>query len=524
MILIQIHSDRVQIKTDSERLQGLKINDLLMLSDKDTSIVCIITSLAGNDSSNIYNHDNEWLGQTEDRNIINCGILGSLIDDKFTKSVDIYPTTNVSISTIDEDTFTAMIEGGNSSAFKLGAYTNYGTQASLDGNKLFQRHFAILGNTGSGKSVTVSSLLEKLSLLESSNVILFDLHGEYRGLDFVKTVRIGNGGMDFPMWFMSFRDIYSNIFRLKEESATLQLSALRKAYYKARMSKKSEEIPVPFSLDEILNQLKDANEDIVGTGEIYKSGAKMGQEKTVKGENHGKLSSLIALLSDKLLDARYKFMCNEHPQTYLYKFIDEVFSIDDKNIKVIDLSDMPHDMIPVIIAITTKLIYATQLQQQRNDMIPLCIICEEAHAYIPSSDFGLGASQRRLLEVFEIIAKEGRKFGTTLGVVSQRPSELNKTIMAQCANFIVLKMTNETDKSMIKGVLPESSQSIIDMLSLFSAGDCFVIGDAADIILKIKVDMPSQLPKSGTISTWDIWQKDGWLDIDALVDGLLADK
>ena len=529
MKLVKIFSDKVQIKTDSACLKNLKINDLLILADDAVSIVCIVTGLTGNDALDVYDYDHDLLGQTASNNVIDCGILGSLVNGKFTKSIDIYPTTNVEISILDNEAFIDMIRSDGDSVFRLGTYTNYNTRAGLNGNKFFQRHFAILGNTGSGKSVTVSSLLEKLSALQSSNVILFDLHGEYQGLDFVKTVKIGNGGLNFPLWFMPFRDIYSNIFRLKEESATLQLSALRKAYYSARRSKKSEDIPIPFRLNDILDALKDANEDIINTGEFYKTGDKAGQAKTVKGENNGKLTSLIAILADKMLDARYSFMCEEQPQNYLYTFINEVYGISEKNVKVVDLSDVPHDMVPVIIAIITKLIYKTQLQLKRDTMSPvdyhpLCIVCEEAHAYIPSNGFGLGASQRRLLEIFEIIAKEGRKFGTALGIVSQRPSELNKTIMAQCANFIVLKITNETDKSMVKGILPESSQSIIDTLSLFSAGDCLVIGDAADITLKIKIDLPSEMPKSGTINTWDVWRDDRWLDIDVLVDGLLVDK
>ena len=526
MKLIKIFSDRVQIKTDSVHLAGIKINDLLQLSDGTTAIICIVTGITSNDSLAVVNFDDlsefdqDLLSQSEANNTIECGILGSLRGRKFTKSIDVYPTTKVDVSPIDSEAFLEMLDWDDS-AFQLGSYASYATPAMIDGNKLFQRHFAIMGNTGSGKSVTVASLLEKAASKSSSNVILFDLHGEYSGLPFAKTVKIGNGGLDFPLWFLPFRDIYGSMLRLKDESATLQLSALRKAFYKARNSDKGEELPLAFFTSTLLYDLKEQNEDVVFTGEYYKTGDRAGEAKTVKGENNGKLTSVITLLEDKLTDSRYEFMAREHSQNYLYEFLDSVFSINEKNVKIIDLSDAPHDMIPVIVAVVTKLIYSVQLQQKRESILPLCIVCEEAHVYIPSSDFGLGASQRRLLEIFETIAKEGRKFGTTLCIVSQRPSELNKTIMAQCANFIVMKMTNESDKSMIKGILPESSRAIIDMLSLFSAGDCFVIGDSAEITLKTRVDMPSHEPKSNTISTWDIWGQAHTLDVAGLVDGLL---
>lgn len=523
MKLIKIFSDRVQIKTDSEQLNSLKINDLLLLSDDTASLVCIVTGITGNDTMNIYDYDGESLGLTEENNTIECGILGSLTRGKFTKSIDVYPTAKVDISIIDKGAFSGIIMDNNASYFKLGTYANYDTNAMIDGNKFFQRHSAIVGNTGSGKSFAVSSVLEKMSRLKGSNVILFDLHGEYSKLSYVKSVKIGNGGLDFPVWFMPFRDIYSSLLKIKEESATLQLAALRKAYYSARDSKKSEDLPVAFEFDDMVKVLQRDNDEMIHTGEYYKTGDKAGFEKTTKGENNGKLGTIISLLEDKLIDKRYSFMCGRRSQKYIYEFVNEIFGIEEKNIKAIDLSDVPHDMIPTVVAVITKLMYSVQLQQPKETRVPITIICEEAHVYIPSSDFGLGASQRRLLEVFETIAKEGRKFGTTLCIVSQRPSELNKTIMAQCANFIVMKMSNEADKAMMKGILPDSSRTIIDMLSLFMPGDCLVIGDAAKITFKTRIDMPSEEPLSNTIDVWDVWNQPTEINTESLVDSLLSE-
>ena len=524
MNLIKIYSDRVQIKTDAARLKSLKINDLLLLSDKSTSIVCVVTGLVGNDPLEVYDFDQELLGMTESNNTIDCGIIGSINSSgKFTKSIDIYPTTNATVDVVSEEMFASMLHDQLAQCIKLGKYASYDADAWIDGNKLFQRHFAIVGNTGSGKSYAVTSFLEKAADRKGANIILFDLHGEYSGLDFVKTVKIGNGGLDFPMWFLPFKDLYNSILRLKDESATLQLAALRKAYCSARSSDTGEDAPIAYNIESVLESLQAENEEQVSTGEVYKIGDKAGLPKTVKGDNNGKLTSLCMLLQDKLTDTRFAFMSRNNPQQYLYKFTDTIFGIDEKSIKVIDLSDVPSDVRPTLIAVITKLVYSIQLQQEREEATPLTIVCEEAHTYIPSSDFSLGASQRRLLEIFEIIAKEGRKFGTTLCVVTQRPSELNRTIMAQCANFIVLKMTNESDKSMMASVIPESNRNVIDALSLFMPGDCLVLGDSAEIAVKINIDLPSQPPNSATISTWDIWKNKGNVDVSALVSKLIAD-
>ena len=176
-----------------------------------------------------------------------------------------------------------------------------------------------------------------------------------------------------------------------------------------------------------------------------------------------------------------------------------------KPVKNIDLSGIPHDIAVLIIGAITKLIYNIQIMQK--DARPITLVCDEAHVYIPT-DFQLSASQRRMVEIFENIAKEGRKFGITLFVASQRPSELNKTIMAQCANYIVMKLNNENDKSMIKGMMPAGSADVIETTTMFSPGDCLVVGDACPIPLKIHVELAKERPQSKTIDFWTEWGKE----------------
>ena len=148
---------------------------------------------------------------------------------------------------------------------------------------------------------------------------------------------------------------------------------------------------------------------------------------------------------------------------------------------------------------------------------PVTIVCDEAHVYIPDN-FQLTASQRRMVEVFEDIAKEGRKFGVTLFPATQRPSELNKTVVAQCANMIVGKLNNENDKALIKGMLPDGDEALIDAVTMFSPGEVLVIGDAVPIPLKIKVQLAKERPVSRTINFWDVWGEERAYDIAELVD------
>lgn len=203
-------------------------------------------------------------------------------------------------------------------------------------------------------------------------------------------------------------------------------------------------------------------------------------------------------------DKRYAFLFEDKPQSYLADFLNRIMG-GDKPVKNIDLSGIPHDIAVLIIGAITKLIYNIQIIQK--DARPITLVCDEAHVYIPTY-FQLTAAQRRMVEIFENIAKEGRKFGITLFVASQRPSELNKTIMAQCANYLVMKLNNENDKSMIRGMMPAGSADVIETSTMFSPGDCLVVGDACPIPLKIHVELANERPQSKTIQFWDEWGKE----------------
>lgn len=231
---------------------------------------------------------------------------------------------------------------------------------------------------------------------------------------------------------------------------------------------------------------------------------KDGNAKYAKGEYNGKLFGVVNTMETLLTDTRYSFLFDIMGQAYLSDFLNRIMG-GDKPVKNIDLSGIPHDIAVLIIGAITKLIYNIQIMQK--DARPITLVCDEAHVYIPT-DFQLTAAQRRMVETFENIAKEGRKFGITLFVASQRPSELNKTIMAQCANYIVMKLNNENDKSMIKGMMPAGSADVIETTTMFSPGDCLVVGDACPIPLKIHVELAKERPQSKTIQFWDEWLKE----------------
>ncbi|MBQ8803448.1 MAG: ATP-binding protein [Tyzzerella sp.] len=502
MKLIKILSDRIQIKTDRFEFVNTRLNDLFLVSDEEVSLVTTVISIADNDTAGCIGEE-DYIFENDSVKVIECSIIGSVRNGMFSKAIDKYPTTNIKCREITADEFAGMLHGYEGNGFCIGNYKAYNCPAYVDGNKFFQRHACIVGNTGSGKSETVTKILEETSKLKGANVIVFDVHGEYRKLSYVRNITIGRD-FPFPIWMFGFSDMVTNILKIREETASVVMSALRKCYYTICKNPK-ENKPVYFDFDVMLEMMKQLNEEQIMTGEIYKTGEKAGTPKMAKGDYYGKLSGVINTMTDKRLDSRYEFLFASSLQSYVIKVIKALME-NDKPVKNIDLSDIPHDVAISIIGVITKLVYEVHRMFEPEELCPITLVCDEAHVYIPNN-FQLSASEKRMVEVFEDIAKEGRKFGFSLFVASQRPSELNKTIMAQCANFIVSKLNNENDKSMIKGMLPDGNESVIDATTTFSPGEVLVIGDSVPIPLKIQVSLAKERPESRTIDFWDRWKQ-----------------
>ena len=421
----------------------------------------------------------------------------------------------------------------------IGKYaSNKTVEAILDGNRFFQRHATIVGSTGSGKSFIVANILEKANELEYANLIVFDLHGEYNELSYAEQIKIcdSEDGLHIPLWFFNYEEIHSLFIESSEGTSTNQRAAViryilehKKRYLEENMTEFSSEIitadmPIPFSAKGLKAYLEDENIKEETTGEVYRTGDKKGQEKTKQGQYYGKLTNLITRLQTKIDDKKYGFVFNESNTgraEYLKEFVDKIMGID-KKIKVIDLSEVPSDMLPIIIGIVTRLVYEVQFwMSPKTDETrhPIAFICDEAHLYMPRDTTKLKAVENKSLEIFEKISKEGRKYGVSLVIVSQRPAELNSTIISQCNNIISLKITNDRDKSAVATMLTDSLVGLVETLPNLDVGECIVIGDSIKLPTKIILDKPKEEPKSSTIDFWDRWidRKDTVFNIDEAI-------
>ena len=532
----------VLVKVDNESiLNKLHINDIVLFNGitQDQLLIGLIMK--------ITKKRVEYKGEDtldEDCGIDNyCSIsvvgtyydrLGASRRNVFLRSINSYPEINSLVYKAEDKAIEIIMNAviGNSYnkiGLEIGKFAiSKKVPAILDGNKFFQRHACIVGSTGSGKSWAVANILEKISNLEYSNVILFDLHGEYNELSYAEHIKIGFGENDtkMPLWFFNYEEI-SSIFMESSEGTSSNYRAVvsdfilrSKKNYCKTCSEFTEDIvtvdtAIPFSVIKLKEYLEEKNSELVETGEFYLRGKNEGLPKTKQGNYYGKLTNLINKLQAKINDSKYKFIFTDEGtdnHTYLNEFANKIMGFNNRrNIKVIDVSEVPSDILSIVIGTLTRIIYDIQFWMSPNkDEVrhPLVLVCDEAHIYMPNNTTRLKAVEKKSLDIFEKIAKEGRKYGIGLLVISQRPAELNSTIFSQCNNLLCLKVSNERDRAVIKNMMIDSLVGLIDTLTNLDVGECIAVGDAIMLPTKILLGKPKEEPKSGTIDFWSKWNND----------------
>jgi len=416
------------------------------------------------------------------------------------------------------------VEGKTEHSLEIGRYTiDENAKAYLDGNKLFQRHASLLGSTGSAKSWTVASVLEQAAKLPSSNLIVFDLHGEYRELTYARKLRIPGpeelGRTDdsllfLPYWLLNAEELQAMFIDRSEFSAHNQVMAFQDTVVaekkKTLESLKRTEVlnaftldsPIPFQIANVLKELERLNKEMVpGSG---------GKDK--QGPFYGQFSRLLVRLNSKVSDKRYGFLFQAPESEHQYNAMADMvkrlmdYSTERAQIKVIDFSEVPADILPVIVGLVARIIYQVQFWTDRTKRRPMALVCDEAHLYLPKKD-GKNPVEQRAIENFEKIAKEGRKYGVALLIVSQRPSDVSPTILSQCNNVIALRLTNGDDQATVKRLMPESLEGLMDTLPILDIGEALVVGDAVLLPSRIRIHPPSEKPLSATIDFWDEWNK-----------------
>lgn len=395
-------------------------------------------------------------------------------------------------------------------------------RAVADGDRLFQRHAALLGSTGSGKSWAVALILERASALANPNLIVFDMHGEYTPLTegdeaIARGFRIagpGDGEPDeqvlyLPWWLLNQEEMQALLLDRSEINAPNQAARLthhvRELKRERLIADKKVEVaerftvdsPVPYSVNELMNRLDADDNEMV-------PGAKPNTEKA--GPFNGRLTRFVNRCRARTEDRRYGFMFapseDEVGYDWLHAFAKKLLGTKP-GIKVIDFSEVPSDILPIVVGVLARVLYEIHFWTAEDKRTPVTFVCDEAHLYLPANVSG--AAELRALDSFERIAKEGRKYGISLFVVSQRPSDVSRTVLSQCNNFIALRLTNDQDQAVVRRLMPDSMDGLTAALPLLDVGEALLLGDAIILPTRIRLDKPKIKPTSATKNFWTEW-------------------
>lgn len=524
-------------------LSNIKVNNLVIInaSKERQTLIGMVNKIIRKFNDLIQLEDDEEI-TTED--IVKINLIGTLLDkdgvdtNVFKRTLESVPEISSKCYCMDDKNLTSFMEVISSTSQCSGTPLNIGkyalskhADAYLDGNKFFQKHAVIVGSTGSGKSCTVATVIEQIALLKSSNAILFDIHGEYSPItgDNIKHYRVAGPNDTYsddilflPYWLLTYEEMMSMMLDRGDNNAPNQAMLFSKTVLQKKKEFLSnnglEEMvdditidsPIPYEMDKLIDQFVFYNEEMV-------DGAKANTKK--KGDYNGILSRFIQRLENKISDKRLNFMFSQDENLINSDYMNELCqklllsASDGGGIKIIDFSEVPSDILPLIVSLIARIIFSVQQWIDKDKIHPIAIFCDEAHLYIPQN-VKQGMESLSLMS-FERIAKEGRKYGVGLVVITQRPSEVDRTVLSQSSNFVAMRLTNADDQNVIKKLLPDSIGNFGDLLPVLDVGEALVVGDASLLPSRILVKRPDPEPNSSTIKFWDEWSKES---VDNLID------
>lgn len=564
-ILIEIKDEKI-FETQKKDLQ---IGKYVEISDgnlnKVISLIQNIKSSVSNDATNSLKF------------VLSTQPVGYIEDSKFTRGASLIPSPTEPAYVIEQSSLDIIFNSNEDFNFPFGKLIQNKIEFKIDGNKFFSKHIALVGSTGSGKSCTVSKILQdvvgisnnknlNISSQKNSHVIIFDIHSEYKSAfdlhsDEKFTLNVLDvDSLKLPYWLMNSAELETLFIEGNENNHHNQVSQFKKAviFNKERHNptlkdKVNYDTPVYFDIEEVFNYINNTNNltvfnkggttyfALLGDSEIEynfellwnvlefeeSTGNSKHDTKGYKiakfGGFNGEFDRFVSRFETKIRDKRLKFIMKPETKastdykTEDFEIILKQFLgyIDKSNITIIDLSGIPFEVLSICVSLISRLVFDfafhySKLKHKINDQndIPFMIVCEEAHNYIPRTG---GAEFDASKKSIERIAKEGRKYGLSLMVVSQRPSEVSETIFSQCNNFIALRLTNTNDQNYVKALMPDNSNAVADILPNLGQGECLIVGDAVLIPSVVKLDMPNPEPKSQSIKFIDEWNN-GWKD------------
>jgi len=578
--VVAVFPDKVKVVVDNLAIfkagnESLKVGSYLKIEDNENaSLIAIIENF----QISVREIKEEGSTKPKREHIIEAFPLGILRGEKFERGGDslAIPPKNVFPASIEDikKIYEESVSKNENFCFSS-LSSNPSVKVPVNGNKFFNKHIAIVGSTGSGKSHTLSKIIQNAVAeknggfsLNNSHVIIFDIHSEYKDA-FPDANFIDINNLVLPYWLLNSEELEEILLDTGERDNYNQSSIFRKLVtenkkkYNPTQHKVFYDTPLFFDIQEIQNALFNLKEETKNSKTssrfMINDGSYVWDDSKTITSNLGiQLSEYEKILkyfekewdfyptkhsnitkgdyADGTLDkffVRFQEKINQDRLTFLFGEYSKITSFEDtlanlmgystkkSNITVIDLSGIPFEVLSITVSLISRLIFeygyfykrlrnTTSPEEKINNDVPILLVYEEAHKYVPNSELVKYRSSKKSIER---IAKEGRKYGVTLLLASQRPSEISETIFSQCNNFVAMRLTNPADLGYVKKLLPDTLGSLIDKMPALKQGEALLVGESIVLPSIVQIERCSPEPSSNDIPYWELW-KEKWKNID----------
>jgi DNA helicase HerA-like ATPase len=494
-----------------------EMGTLFAIETTNTVVLAIVSALSVPVPAQREGESELWIAE--------LGLVGELVKGgngrtaTFNRGVSVYPTLGDRVRVASRPELEQAFCGDARNSVRVGCIRqDPSISATIRVDDLLGKHFAILGTTGTGKSCTTALILRSiLKTNPAAHVVLLDPHNEYAPAfgDWAEVISQRN--MQLPYWLLTFEELVEVLIgdpleRKAEVEILQELIPLAKARYgtgrgNARESglrrasadaKYTVDTPVPYRISDLTQTI---------------------DERMGKLENKRDLSpyrNLKTRLEIICLDPRYAFMFGSLTVfDSMAQFLGRIFRVpvNDKPITILELTGLPTEIINVVVSVLCRMTFDFALWSEGQ--VPVTLVCEEAHRYVPSKpNQGFEPCKRAIAK----IAKEGRKYGASLCVVTQRPAEIDPTILSQCNTVFALRMSNDRDQEIVKSAIADTGSGLLEFLTALGQREAIAFGDGVTLPVRIKFDeLPKNcMPRSSTARFTEKWQKsvadDGFLD------------
>ena len=499
----------------NNQLHMAQIGTILKVMTSKSIVVAMVSSLK------IGAADEEGLN---DGCLATLNILGEITtnpttkETKFFRGVRTFPVLNEAIYNMSPADLQLIFNKENAPCIEIGRLQQDNSiVAKVRTDDLLSKHFAIIGSTGSGKSCTVALVLQAiLRENQMAHVVLFDPHNEYSKSFGNLAEVINNESLDIPLWMFDFVETVELLCSDVEDQAREEEEVLHDVLLKAKRLydrvQNNPDISSQTKLDDIEADLQRATHITLDSPVPYRIRdvlklLDMSMGKLENNSNLGPYKRLRRRIQTLMQDPRYQFVFrNQAAPLPVEDLVGRIFRIPvaGKPISILDFSGIPSEALNVVVSVVSRLAFELATWSERR--LPILLVCEEAHRYIPS-DKSLGFHSTR--RIISRIAKEGRKYGVSLGIISQRPSELEASTLSQCSTIFSMRLSNEVDQNFVRAAVPDGAAELLSFLPSLGTAETMVFGEAVNLPMRVILNTLEEeyRPHSSSANFTDLWNR-----------------